>query len=206
MKLYFTPGTCALADHIVLDLDRQAVRSRRTSRAKSAQQPWFLKLNPGRRGAGARGGRLGADAERRDPQLSRRQFPEAKLGGDGTPKGRAEVNRWLAFVNSDVHPAFKPLFGATAYLEDPALIEKTKDERARNAAQAVRTRRCAARRTRLGRRHALDRRSVSFRDAALGEGCRTSICRGLDNLARLHAAHERRCRREQGARGAGSGA
>ena len=52
--------------------------------------------------------------------------PQAKLGGDGTPKGRAEVNRWLAFVNSDIHPIFKPLFGATGYLEDPAAIEKTK--------------------------------------------------------------------------------
>src|SRR3546814_20423512 len=54
-------------------------------------------------------------------------FPEVGLGGDGTLRGRAEVNRWLAFVNSDVHPAFKPLFGTTAYLEDEAIIGKTKD-------------------------------------------------------------------------------
>jgi glutathione S-transferase len=61
--------------------------------------------------------------------------PEAKLGGDGTAKGRAEVNRWLAFVNSDVHPTFKPLFGATAYLEDAAAIEMTKE----NARASLRT-------------------------------------------------------------------
>src|SRR3546814_2563154 len=54
-------------------------------------------------------------------------FPEVGLGGDGTLRGRAEVNRWLAFVNSDMHPAFKPLFGTTAYLEDEAFIEKSKD-------------------------------------------------------------------------------
>lgn len=36
------------------------------------------------------------------------------------------MNRWLAMVNSDVHPAYKPLFGATAYLGDEAAIEKTK--------------------------------------------------------------------------------
>ena len=54
-------------------------------------------------------------------------FPEAKLGGNDTPRGRAEVNRWLAFLNSDVHPAFKPLFGSTAYLGDEAAVEKTKD-------------------------------------------------------------------------------
>ena len=45
----------------------------------------------------------------------------------GTPRSRAEVNKWLALVNSDIHPAFVPLFGATAYLEDAATIEKTKD-------------------------------------------------------------------------------
>jgi len=45
------------------------------------------------------------------------------------------VNRWLAFVNSDVHPTFKPLFGATAYLDDPAAIDKTKE----NAKASLRT-------------------------------------------------------------------
>src|SRR3546814_16142175 len=54
-------------------------------------------------------------------------FPEAWLCGDGTPRGRAEVNRWLAFVNSDVHPAFNPRFGTTAYLEDEAFSEKGND-------------------------------------------------------------------------------
>ena len=60
------------------------------------------------------------------------KFPEANLGGDGSAKGRAEVNRWLAFINSDVHPAFKPLFGSTAFLEDPAFIEKAKDNARQN--------------------------------------------------------------------------
>ena len=31
-----------------------------------------------------------------------------------------------------MHPAFKPLFGAAAYLEDPALIEKAKDNARQN--------------------------------------------------------------------------
>lgn len=52
--------------------------------------------------------------------------PQAALAGDGTPRSRAEVNRWLGVLNSDVHPVFKPLFGATNYLEDANTIEKTK--------------------------------------------------------------------------------
>ena len=38
------------------------------------------------------------------------------------------MNRWLAFVNSDVHPSFKPFFGAADYLGDPGLVEKAQDE------------------------------------------------------------------------------
>ena len=125
MKLYFTPGTCALADHIVLAWIGKPYEVQKVPR-EERQQPWFLKLNP----AGAvpvyeedgwvltqNGAILNYLADK---------FPEAKLGGDGTAKGRAEVNRWLAFVNSDMHPAFKPLFGFTSYLDDPVVIEKTK--------------------------------------------------------------------------------
>ena len=54
------------------------------------------------------------------------RFPASGLGGNGTPESRAEINRWLAFVNSDVHPAFKPLFGATAYLGDDAVTSGAK--------------------------------------------------------------------------------
>ena len=61
-------------------------------------------------------------------------FPAAGLGGDGTPRSRAEVNRWLAFVNADVHPTFLPLFGATSYLGDDAAIELSKH----NARQKLR--------------------------------------------------------------------
>jgi glutathione S-transferase len=42
------------------------------------------------------------------------------------------VNRWVGVVNSDVHPAFKPLFGQLAWLEDEALINKGKDHARQN--------------------------------------------------------------------------
>ena len=45
----------------------------------------------------------------------------------GTARGRAEVNKWLAISNSDIHPAFHALFGATSWLEDPALVERSKE-------------------------------------------------------------------------------
>jgi glutathione S-transferase len=125
MKLYFSPGSCALADHIVLAWIGKPYELKKITREERAE-PAFLKLNP----AGAvpvyeeDGWVLTQNAAILNYLADK--FPEARLGGDGTPKGRAEVNRWLAFINSDVHPAFKPMFGDAAFLEDPALIEKAR--------------------------------------------------------------------------------
>jgi glutathione S-transferase len=126
MKLYYSPGACSLADHIVLEWigkPYEAVKLAREDRYK----PEYLAINP----AGA------VPALEHDGWVLTQNaailnyladlHPESGLGGDGTAKSRAEVNKWLAFANSDVHPAFHPLFGTTAYLEDPAKIDKTKD-------------------------------------------------------------------------------
>lgn len=125
MKLYYSPGACSLADHIVLEWigkPYEAVRVSREDRAK----PEYLAINP----AGA------VPAFEHDGWVLTQNaailnyladvHPEAALAGDGSAKSRAEVNKWLAFANSDVHPAYVPMFGATAYLEDAATIEKTK--------------------------------------------------------------------------------
>lgn len=135
MKLYYTPGTCSLADHIVLEWIGKPYEVQRVSREERSQ-PAFLELNP----AGAvpvldDGGWLLTQNAAILNYLADLN-PAAKLGGDGTPKGRAEVNRWLALVNSDMHPAFKPFFGGAAFLEDhPDLVEKAKD----NARKTLRT-------------------------------------------------------------------
>ena len=125
MKLYYSPGACSLADHIVLEWigkPYEAVKVAREERYK----PEYLAINP----AGA------VPALEHDGWVLTQNaailnyladlHPESGLGGDGSAKSRAEVNKWLAFANSDVHPAFHPLFGSTAYLEDAALIDQTK--------------------------------------------------------------------------------
>lgn len=126
MKLYFSPGTCALADHIVLAWIGKPYEVQKVSR-EQRQDPWFLKLNPaGQVPVFEEDGWVLTQNSAILNHLAD-EFPEAKLGGDGSRHGRAEMHRWLAFVNSDVHPAFKPLFGAANFLEDPMLIEKAKD-------------------------------------------------------------------------------
>lgn len=126
MKLYTSPGACSMADHIVLQWTGAAFEAQIVPH-EQRKQPWFLQLNP----AGAvpvledDGWVLTQNVAILNYLADR--FPEARLAGDGTPKGRAEVNRWLAFLNSDVHPAFKPLFGANAALGKEA-EERSKDQ------------------------------------------------------------------------------
>ena len=125
MKLYYSPGACSLSDHIVLEWIGQPYEAVRLS-SKQRQSPEYLAINP----AGAvpafedDGWVLTQNAAILNYLADR--FPEAGLGGDGSLRGRAEVNKWLAMANADIHPAFHPLFGAPAYLEDPVLIERSK--------------------------------------------------------------------------------
>ncbi|MCD9031354.1 glutathione S-transferase N-terminal domain-containing protein [Luteimonas sp. Y-2-2-4F] len=125
MKLYYTPGTCALADHIALEWAGAPYETQRVSR-EERKSGAFLRLNP----AGAvpvleedgwvltqNAAILGYIADR---------FPRARLAGVSAHE-RAETQRWLSFVNSDVHPAFHPLFGSTAWLEDDALIARSQE-------------------------------------------------------------------------------
>jgi glutathione S-transferase len=126
MKLYYSPGACSLADHIVLEWIGKPYEAVQVTGAER-KKPEFLAVNP----AGA------VPALEHDGWVLTQNsailnyladlHPESALGGDGSAKSRAEVNKWVAFSNSDVHPAFHPIFGSTAYLEDAALIDKTKD-------------------------------------------------------------------------------
>jgi len=126
MKLYTKPGACSLADHIALRWIGKPFEVQ-VMDAAGIKTPEYLKLNP----AGAVPV-LQVD----DWALTQNaailnfladSYPESGLGGDGTPRSRAEINRWLAFLNADVHPAFHPIFGSTRYLGEEAMIEKSKD-------------------------------------------------------------------------------
>lgn len=125
-KLYYSPGACSLATHIVLEWIGAPYNVHKVT-IHGDKSPELVQANP----AGA------VPALEEDGWVLSQNsailnyladtHPQAGLGGDGTPRGRAEVNRWLGFVNSDVHPAFKPLFGATDYLGDAHMIAKSRD-------------------------------------------------------------------------------
>jgi glutathione S-transferase len=118
MKLYYLPGACSMADHIVLEWIGKPYETYQVAR-DALRSPEYLKLNPS--------GMVPALVDDDGWVLTENvailnylmdRFPEAKLDGNGTPRDRAEVNRWLCFLNSDLHPAFKPLFGPQRFIVD----------------------------------------------------------------------------------------
>ncbi|MGY6272293.1 glutathione S-transferase family protein [Achromobacter denitrificans] len=117
MKLYYMPGACSLASHIVLEWIGEPYEAHKLSRDE-LKGPEFLKVNP-----------LGAVPALSDGDWTitqnaaileylAEQAPQAKLLGDGSARSRAEVRRWLGFINSDVHKTFSMIFGAQRFLSD----------------------------------------------------------------------------------------
>ncbi|HKT42546.1 MAG TPA: glutathione S-transferase C-terminal domain-containing protein [Rhodanobacteraceae bacterium] len=125
MKLYSFPGSCALASHIALEWSGKPY-SIDLIKKEDLDQPKFRQLNPSHHVPILQGDGWVLDQNAAILTYIADIAPEAKLDGED-PLGRAEVNRWLGLVNSEIHPAYKPLFGATAYLGDEAMIQKTHD-------------------------------------------------------------------------------
>ncbi len=124
MKLYYSPGACSLADHIALEWIGKPYEAERVSK-QQRKSPEFLKINPAGAVPALQDGDWVLTQNAAILNFLADSFPESRLGGDGSPKSRAEVNKWLSFASSDVHPTFHPLFGMTAYLGDEG-AEKTK--------------------------------------------------------------------------------
>lgn len=113
--LYYAPGACSLAPHIVLEwigAPYEAVKVKHGSEE-------LLAVNP----AGAvptlreDDGWLLTQAGAILDYLANKH-PEAKLSGGGDLRARAESQRWSAFFTSDVHAAFWPVFMPFRYTTD----------------------------------------------------------------------------------------
>jgi glutathione S-transferase len=108
VKLYYWPGYCSLATHIVLnwlDVPFELEKAGLTVRKSAA----FFAINPSRTVPVIQNGDEVLSQNTAILNYLADSHPEAQLNGDGSPWGRAIVNRWLGYVNSDVHKAFSPL-------------------------------------------------------------------------------------------------
>lgn len=117
MKLYTMPGACSTACHISLKWSGLAfdVHVLRRDELKS---PAFLEINPGGSVPVLVDGGFVLTQNAAVLGYVADLAPSSGLAGDGSARQRAEANRWLAFVNADVHPAFHPLFGPARFIGD----------------------------------------------------------------------------------------
>ena len=127
MKLYTKPGACSLADHIALYWSGLAFEVEIVDLA-TMKSPDFLAFNPAGAVPVLRVDDWALTQNAAILHYIAQSAPDKALDGGSDLRTRAEVNRWLSFVNADVHPTFKPIFGATRYLEDEALIAKSQDD------------------------------------------------------------------------------
>jgi glutathione S-transferase len=118
MKLYYMPGACPLAAHIVLEWIGAPFEIVEVKR-DALKSPEYLRLNP----AGVVPTLVVDDLVITENVAIllylAETHPAAQLAGD-SPRTRARVNHWLGFLNSDVHQSFKPLFSPERYVRDAA--------------------------------------------------------------------------------------
>lgn len=119
MKLYYFPGACSLAAHIVLEWIGAPYETIRMS-LESVKSPDYLAINAGGTVPLLLHGDFSLTENVAILGYLADLHPDLQMLGDGTPRGRAEVMRWLGFLNSDVHKAFKPIFAPSRFIKDSA--------------------------------------------------------------------------------------
>ncbi|MDF3847823.1 glutathione S-transferase family protein [Achromobacter denitrificans] len=117
MKLYYMPGACSLASHIVLEWIGKPYETHRLSRDE-LKAPEFLKVNPLGAVPALADGDWTVTQNAAILEYLAEQAPESGLMGDGSARSRADVRRWLGFINSDVHKTFSMIFGAQRFLAE----------------------------------------------------------------------------------------
>lgn len=115
LELFYAPGTCALAPHIVLEWIGEPYELHKVK----PSEPDYLQINPLGQVPAIIDGDSGV-MNQADALLKylAHKYPDAKLGDDGTLQDSYELDRQLAFLTGDVHPAFFPYFAPKRYLID----------------------------------------------------------------------------------------
>lgn len=132
MKLFYTPGLCSLADHIALEWSGQPYEIQEVS-IYGEKSPELLKANPAGMVPALQDGDWVLSQNMAILNYIADSYPSAGLGGDGTARSRAQVNKWLALCNADLHPICEVLFKKSAHLSD----DKARQEDAQNAKQLI---------------------------------------------------------------------
>lgn len=115
MKLYFAPGTCALACWIALEWAGAEHSVEKVDPRSDA----YRTINPlGTVPAIDIGGSRPMTQADAILQYVAERYPDAKLGADDGIDARFEFNETMAFLTGDFHPAFWPHFTPERFTTD----------------------------------------------------------------------------------------
>ena len=126
-RLYYFPGACSLAVHIVLEWIGQPYEAVAVDLHHLPED--YARINA----AGAVpaldiGGAAPLTQASAVLGYLARTSPELDLVDDRTPEHAAEFAKWMSFLTGDLHPAFWPVFNPDRYTRstDPAALEDVK--------------------------------------------------------------------------------
>ena len=115
MKLFYAPGTCATAVHIVLELIGEPYELEKVKLGSEE----YKKINPSGAVPSIIDGNSGVmnQADAILKYLSRK-YPESNLQGKTDIMAEYDLDRWLAFLTGDLHPSFWPVFSPQKFTDD----------------------------------------------------------------------------------------
>ena len=115
MKLYYAPGTCALACWIALEWANADYEVEKVDYA----DPAYKKINPlGMVPALDIGGSRAMTQANAILQYIADSHPAAQLGAEDGLEAQFEFNETMAFLTGDFHPAYWPMFSPNRYTSD----------------------------------------------------------------------------------------
>lgn len=124
--LYYAPGACSLAVHIVLEWIGESYRAIRVN----PHDEEYMRVNPAGQvpSLEIEGGEILTQGSAILSYLAR-THPEGNLSGDTSPLGQARLARWSAFLTGDFHPAFFPIFMPQRYTtaEDETALQSVRE-------------------------------------------------------------------------------
>jgi glutathione S-transferase len=126
-KLFYSPGSCALASHIALEEAAAEYTVARVDFSRSEQRsPEYLAINPkGRVPALVTDDGTLTETPAILAYVAQR-FPQAKLAPFDDPFAFAKVQAFNSYLCSTVHVAHAHRMRATRWADDPAAIEAMK--------------------------------------------------------------------------------
>lgn len=115
LKLYYSPGACSIATHYFLEKFGVAYQAIPVDLKQKSQA--FLAINPEGTVPVLVYGALALSQNIAIIDYLEECFPEKLILGSKDVQEKAVVRKWLAFLNSNLHPKFYPLFNVQRFVQ-----------------------------------------------------------------------------------------